>query len=91
MIYRPTKQITFHYFGNEALLLDITNGRTFRLNAVGTLIWQKLDGQTDSAEIVTYLIHKYHLPSEKAHQDFDKYINLLLDNQLIEPVPSEAT
>jgi len=90
MIYKHAAQVTYRYFQDEALLLDVTNGCTFHLNRVGTLIWKVLDGKTDTEEIKTYLKNKYGLSAEQAHQDLERFIHLLIANKLIEPIGSEG-
>lgn len=60
---------------DEAVLLDLQNGRYFSLNEVGTRTWQLLSechGKTD--QILAQLQTEYEVSQETLHTDFANLI-----------------
>lgn len=48
-VLRRAENVTFEVVADEAILIDMETGIYFSLNEVGTLFWQKLDGQVSIA------------------------------------------
>lgn len=87
--YQPAPEIEWRQFDSEALLLNITNGHCYRLNAVGTQIWQMLHKHLTPEQICSELQLQYDLTAEQAYQDYQEFIAMLLKNHLIIPAPEQ--
>ena len=83
--YQRHPDIEWKEFSGESLLLNLTTGAYFRLNAVGGLIWQMLDGSTPAETIVTAIQNRFTVSAEQAQADFDHFITVLSAQQLIRP------
>ena len=50
-----SEDVVFDLAGDRAVLLDPSGQELITLNAVGTLVWQELDGRRDSAALAADL------------------------------------
>ena len=53
----------------ETVLLDLSTGRSFRLNAVGTVVWEQCDGSATLFDIQVVLRSRCELSLERAHDE----------------------
>lgn len=83
MLYQHAPQIEWRQFEEEALLLDLNTGSYYRLNSVGSTIWQMLDGHTTVAEIIDAIQHQFAVSHEEAARDCQHFLTQLIENNLI--------
>ena len=67
----------------EAVLLDPTEGCTYNLNRVGTLIWKLLDGNHSANEIASVICQEFEVEHEQAWEDVELILTELLKNNLL--------
>lgn len=53
----------------ETVLLDLSTGRSYRLNAVGTVVWEQCDGSATLFDIQAVLRLRCKLPPERVHDE----------------------
>lgn len=53
----------------ETVLLDLSTGRSYRLNAVGTVVWEQCDGSATLLDIQAVLRLRCELPPKRAHDE----------------------
>jgi len=82
--YRQSNSVDWKKFEQESVLLDLSSGYYFRLNAVGTYIWSLLDGKHNLAEIVEEVVKRFEVSQRQAKKDISSFIQYLLDENLIE-------
>lgn len=54
------------------------------LNGTGAFFWDCLVEDTTKEKVVKKVLDAYEVSEEKASQDFDKFVTLLRENNLIE-------
>lgn len=59
----------------------------FNLNAVGAFIWERLDGRTTGAGIVSALTDAFEVDPERARADYLAFVAQLLDLGALEAAP----
>jgi len=53
----------------ETVLLDVSTGRSYRLNAVGTVVWEQCDGVATLLDIQAILRSRCNLSRECSHDE----------------------
>jgi hypothetical protein len=61
MAWQRSPQVVYEVVDGQAVLLDAAGVELITLNAVGTLVWQQLDGAREEAELAAEL--SGHFPS----------------------------
>lgn len=75
--------ISTRLLDSGAVIYDPDRRLELYLNETGFAIWQRLDGRHNPSQIVDHLQTIFEDP-ETSYQDFDSYLELLNQNQLIE-------
>ena len=83
MIYRRTEQIEWRKFENESLLLNVQTGTYFRINEVGSFIWETLDGKKTAENLINSMVKQFDVSEETARQDYQNFTAQLLQDKLI--------
>lgn len=83
MIYKRVEPVEWRRFENESLLLNLQTGKYFRINEVGSLIWEILDGKNSAEDIIQTIVRHFDINEETARQDYLKFIEQLLNDDLI--------
>jgi len=86
MIYKRTEQVEWRKFENESLLLNVATGTYFRINEVGSLIWENLDGKKPAEELINLVVKHFDVTEAVARQDYQKFIDQLVADNLISVV-----
>lgn len=55
--------------GDATVLMDVTKGRYYTLNAVGGRIWELLGSGPTFADLVADLLEEYEVASDRLHAD----------------------
>jgi len=67
----------------EAVILSL-DSKVFRgLNAVGSRVWELIDGRRSVDEIVTRIVAEFEVTPEVAARDVGAFVDQLLDKQLV--------
>jgi hypothetical protein len=75
-----------------SLLVDLTTGRCFKLNGVGTQIWNILATPTSLDEICQQVAARYNIAPDRVGEDTRALIRQLLDENVIEAsAPSRSS
>jgi len=83
MLYKRMEFIEWRRFENESLLLNLQTGKYFRINEVGSLIWEKLDGANEAEDIIKIIVKHFAVSEATARQDYNKFTEQLLNDNLI--------
>jgi len=80
----PVEDVVAREVGGEAVLLDMTSGIYFGLNAVGTLAWQRIEtGKASFAQICDAIEAEFDAPREVIEKDARALVEQLLDKGLV--------
>jgi hypothetical protein len=72
-----------------SILLDIAQGRVFELNPVAARIISLMAEAHSTAEIVERISHEFDTTHERVSDDLKAFIEILLDNKLVEDHPDQ--
>ena len=79
------REIIMTHIGDEAVLLNIKNGRYFSLNSTGERVWERLQEHADSEIVLTIMLDEYDADREVLWQDINNIILRLADAELVNP------
>ena len=55
-----------------------------RLNATGAFLWEKIEKGSEKEELVSALLAQYGIDEETARKDLDGFLNILIENGILE-------
>jgi hypothetical protein len=84
-------KIPWRLIEGQALLLDSEEGELIRLNEVGSEIWQAIDGRQTIADITQHIAAGFDVSERRAQKDVQRFVRLLLRQELVEEVQIMAT
>ncbi len=76
---------------DETVILDLDAGIYSGLDAVGTRIWQLLEGEQSVAALRTVLLEEYEVSVEQCQQDLLVFLQSLATQNLIEVRSGEGS
>jgi hypothetical protein len=83
--YAPHREAIESRLGEEMVILHLERGIYFGLDAVGTIVWERLQtGETPEA-ILEYVCKHFDEVPETVDKDVSTFLQQLLENELIEP------
>jgi hypothetical protein len=80
---RLSPDVVFRDLEGEAVILDLSSGRYFGLNAVGTRIWTLLDAGTPVDRIVETIGAEYAADAGQIRRDVTALIDELASRGLV--------
>lgn len=75
--------IAFRDIAGEAVVLNLSTGMYFGLDAVGTRIWRLLAEHGSSEPVVNTLLAEYDVEEERLRRDIEALLQQLLDKGLV--------
>lgn len=75
--------IAFRDIAGEAVVLNLSTGMYFGLDAVGTRIWHLLAEHGSSEPVVKTLLTEYEVEEERLRRDIEALLQQLLDKGLV--------
>ena len=87
-IPRRNPAVASQVMDGEAVLVHPQKGKVKVLNAVGSQIWQALDGSHPVSEIAAAICKAYAIPPHQAETDTLTFLESLLSHELITIDPS---
>jgi hypothetical protein len=76
---------------DELVLLDLSTGAYFGLNALGSRVWHFLLQGMDPAEVCEHLLCEFDAGAQQVQQDVGELIGQLLSRGLLTSEPDSAT
>ena len=76
-------QTAWRVYDGEAVILCPDDSTLNTLNAVGTLIWERADGQTPVSAIVARICDEFEVAPEAAERDANAFIEQLCQRGLL--------
>ena len=78
IVLRTSPDVQGTTMDGETVLLDLSGGRYYTLNRLGSVIWEHCTGQSTMADIHTAICERFEVAPERALDDL-----VLLANELI--------
>jgi len=87
-IYRQDDSIVSRRIEDEVILVPIRQnvadlGSIYTLTEVGAYIWEQMDGQRTTAEILALMVAQFEVAEEEAQKDLMEFIQRLSSIQAI--------
>jgi hypothetical protein len=83
-ILRPSPDVQGTTMDGETVLLDLSSGRYYTLNQLGSVIWEHCTGLTSLRDIHTVLCDRFDVAPERALDDLVNLVNELIQEGLLQ-------
>ena len=83
-VLRASPDVQGTTMDGETVLLDLSSGRYYTLNRLGSVIWEHCAGQSTIADIHTAICERFEVAPERALDDLVMLVNELLQEGLLE-------
>lgn len=84
IILRPSPDVQGASMEGETVLLDLSTGRYYTLNRLGSVIWEHCNGHSTISDIHAVLCDRFEVASERALDDLVALINQLVQEGLLQ-------
>lgn len=79
----PHNQTAARIVDGAAIIVLADTGQVNVLNAVGTRIWELIDGKRNLQEIANTIQSEYQVSAQQALADLDEFVQDMLSNKMI--------
>jgi hypothetical protein len=83
MVVTPGSNVRSTIDSDGGILLNLSTGVVFRINAVGAKIWQMIEQGMTIERILDSLVSQYAIPLEQAEKDAREFLQQLKIKELI--------
>jgi hypothetical protein len=83
-ILRPSPDVQGTSLEGETVLLDLSTGRYYTLNRLGSVIWEHCTGHTTISDIHAVLCNRFEVAPERALDDLVALANHLVQGGLFQ-------
>ncbi len=84
IILRPSSDVQGTSMGGEMVLLDLSTGRYYTLNRLGSVIWEHCTGHSTMSDIHAVLCDRFEVVPEQALNDLVALVNQLVQEGLLQ-------
>ena len=84
IVLRTNPDVQSTDMDGETVLLDLSSGRYYTLNRVGSVIWEHCTGDKTISEIQTVLCDRFDVAPERALDDLVTLVNDLIQEKLLQ-------
>lgn len=82
-ITKATTEVIDRAVEDETLVIHLPSGNYFSLNAIGTQVWEKIDGKRTVRELADLISAEYDAEPERIQEDVLKLIDDLVSEGLV--------
>lgn len=83
MAYKLRKDVKWKRIGDESLLLIPKDGEFYKINGVGTIIFESLSDGKDVEDIAKLISSSFEVDAETASKDIAEFIDDMKDKKII--------
>ena len=80
----PSPDVQSTSMEDETVLLDLSTGRYYTLNRLGSIIWEHCTGHSTISDIHAVLCDRFEVSSDRALDDLVALINQLVKDGLLQ-------
>ncbi|MCC6140672.1 MAG: PqqD family protein [Nitrospira sp.] len=84
IVLRPSPDVQGTTMDGETVLLDLSSGRYYTLNRLGSVIWEHCTGQNTMVDIHAVICDRFDVASERALGDLVDLANELVQEGLLQ-------
>ena len=85
ILLHPSADVQSASMQGETVLLDVSTGRYYTLNRVGSVIWEHCTGHNTIGDIHAVLCRRFEVAPERVLEDLVALINQLVQEGLLQP------
>jgi hypothetical protein len=74
----PHPQVAARVVDGTAVIVLASSGEVVMLNAIGSRIWELLDGARTAQDIVHTIVSEYDVTEQQARQDVEEFLQKLM-------------
>lgn len=82
-IFQLKMDILSSQIGNEIVLLDVASGKYFKIDEIGSSIWEHLREPKTLENLVEILMNEYDVQKEQCLNDVSKFLEELKSNDFL--------
>lgn len=75
----PHPQVAARVVDGTAVIVMASSGEVVMLNAMGSRIWELLDGSRTVQDIIHTIVSEYDVTEQQAHQDVEEFLQKLME------------
>jgi hypothetical protein len=91
MAWSRSPGIVYEVIDGQAVLLDSGGAELITLNAVGTLVWEELDGTRDAGQLAEALVPRFDgVTRAELERDIEAFLAELSAAALVAPAAGDA-
>jgi hypothetical protein len=79
----PHTQVAARVVDGQAVIVLADSGEVQILNAVGTRIWELIDGTRNAAEIVAAIVSEFEVSPSEAQRDVEAFLQEMIDAKVV--------
>ena len=83
-VFRSSPDVQGTNMDGETVLLDLSSGRYYTLNRVGSVIWEHCTGDKTISDIQAVLCDRFDVAPERALDDLVALVNELIQEGLLQ-------
>jgi hypothetical protein len=83
MPLRRHREIAWQQIGDEAVVMNLAEGRVIGLNATGALVWSLVE-ECDQDGLVAALVERFATDERSARDDVRGFLSLLRERGLVD-------
>ena len=83
-VLRPSSDVQGTTMDGETVLLDLSTGRYYTLNRLGSVIWEHCTGRSMISDIHAVLCDRFDVAPERALDDLVDLVNHLIQEGLLQ-------
>lgn len=83
-VLRPSPDVQGTNMDGETVLLDLSTGRYYTLNRLGSVIWEHCTGHNTMSNIHRVLCDRFEVAPERALDDLVALVNQLIQEGLLQ-------
>lgn len=84
IVVRPSSDVQGTNMDGETVLLDLSTGRYYTLNRLGSVIWDHCTGRHTISDIHAVLCDRFDVAPERALDDLVTLVNQLIQEGLLQ-------
>jgi hypothetical protein len=83
MVYQLKQDILSSQIGEEIVLLDVASGKYFKIDEIGSTIWEYLKEPKSIEDLVNVLMQEFEVEKERCTSDVSNFIEELKRNEFL--------
>lgn len=82
------KNVPWRIIEEEAVLVNVDGGEVIHLNPTGAAIWNFIEEEKSSAEIVSYICSEFEVDEAAARKDLEEFLQELTQKGVLKCTPA---